>query len=121
MADVSKTVDRFQDWINLVLAAVLFVSPWLFQFADNTYAAWNAWACGAAVAVMALAALIWFAEWEEWINAVLGAWLVIAPWVLGFSTAAVAMWVHVVLGLVIAALAIWEAWSAHRGDTRQHA
>ncbi len=80
MAPLSKpVVDRFQDWINLVLAAFLFVSPWIFDFTSNAAASWNAWICGAIIAVLALAAIAWFAEWEEWINVALGAWLVIAP------------------------------------------
>jgi len=110
-----KSVDRFQDWINLVLAVVLFVSPWLFQFADQPTPAWNAWVCGVIIAALAIAALVQFAEWEEWINVALGVWLVISPWVLGFSTIAAAMWRHLILGLVIALLAAWSGWSAHYG------
>jgi SPW repeat len=118
MAAVTRRVDRFQDWINLVLAAFLFISPWIFQFADNMTASWNAWVCGVIIAALALSAIAWFAEWEEWINIALGVWLVIAPWVLGFSAVPSAMWTHVILGLVIAAFAAWSAWSAHYGGTQ---
>jgi hypothetical protein len=31
-------------------------------------------------------------KWEEWPNLVMGAWLVVAPWVLGFSGVASAKW-----------------------------
>jgi hypothetical protein len=119
MATLSKpVVDRFQDWINVVLAAFLFVSPWLFTFTGNATASWNAWICGAVIAALALSAIVWFAEWEEWITVALGAWLVIAPWVLGFSAVPAAMWAHVILGLVIIAFAGWSGWSAHRGGTQ---
>ena len=119
MASLSKpVVDRFQDWINLVLAAFLFVSPWLFGFAEQPLASWNAWICGAVIAVVALAAIAWFAEWEEWINIAIGIWLVVAPWVLGFSMVAAAMWSHVIFGAVIIAFAAWSAWSAHHGGTQ---
>jgi hypothetical protein len=118
MAIPVRTVDRFQDWINLVLAAFLFVSPWLFDFAGLAAAAWNAWVCGVIIAVLALAAIVRFAAWEEWINLALGAWLVIAPWVLGFSAAAAATWSHVILGLVIIAFAGWSGWSARHGGTQ---
>lgn len=117
MATPTKMVDRFQDWINLVLAAFLFVSPWIFQYADQQ-AAWNAWISGLVVAVLAIAALVRFAEWEEWINIVLGVWIVLAPWVIGFSAVAAATWSHVILGVLIAALAAWSAWSAHYGEKR---
>lgn len=118
MAVPTKTVDRFQDWINLVLAAFLFVSPWLFGFTDNATASWNAWICGVLIAALALAAIAWFAEWQEWINVVLGAWVAIAPWILGFGAAATATWIHVILGLAIIVFAGWSAWSAHRGGKR---
>ena len=115
MAAVAKPVDRFQDWINLVLAVFLFISPWLFSFAAEARPSWNAWACGVIIAALAISALAWFAEWEEWINVALGVWLVIAPSVLWFRATAAAMWTHVILGVVIAAFAAWSGWSAHQG------
>jgi len=47
---------------------------------------------------------------------VLGAWLVIAPWVLGFGSLAAAAWNHVIVGLLVLALAAWEL-----RDVRQRA
>jgi hypothetical protein len=113
-----KAVDQFQDWINLVLAVVLFVSPWAFGFAGETGAAWNAWICGIVIAVLAVLALVKFAEWEEWIAAALGVWLIISPWVLGFAAMATALWTHIVLGVVIAALAVWRGWQVHQGQKK---
>jgi SPW repeat-containing protein len=45
----------------------------------------------------------------SWINFVLGLWLIIAPFVLRFSTDKMAMWDSVILGIVIAILAIARA------------
>ena len=118
MPIMTKMVERFPDEINVVLAALLFVSPWVFSYTGESLAAWSAWIGGGVVAILAIAALVRFAEWEEWINVALGVWLVIAPWVLGFSAVAAAMWSHVILGVVIAALAAWRAWSAHHGEPR---
>jgi SPW repeat len=115
---VTKQVERVPDGINVVLGALLFISPWVFSYAGQGLAAWSAWIGGIVVAILAIAALVRFAEWEEWINVVLGVWLVIAPWVLGFSAVAAATWSHVILGIVIAALAAWRAWSAHHGEPR---
>jgi hypothetical protein len=39
--------------VNAALAAVLFVSPWLFGFADQPAAAWNAWVAGLAIGAFA--------------------------------------------------------------------
>jgi len=121
MADTSKEVERFLDWGNLVLAACLFIAPWVLNFVDQTTAAWSAWIAAVVIGGMAVLALIWFAEWEEWINVVLGVWVAIAPWVLGFYAVTAATWSHVILGVLIAALAAWRGWTAHYGGKQAHA
>jgi SPW repeat-containing protein len=67
--------ETIADVINLVLGAWLFLTPWIFGFVPNTAASWNAWLSGVAIGVVALAALLAFAEWEEWINLLLGVWV----------------------------------------------
>jgi SPW repeat len=59
------------------------------------------------VAAVALAALVRVMAWEEWANLVLGVWLVISPWMLGFSGLVAAMWNAVIVGAVVAVLALW--------------
>jgi len=108
----SVKVEHVEDWLNAALAVILFVSPWVFGFAGETSAAWTAWVTGIVIAVLAVAAIVRFAEWEEWTNAVLGLWLVTAPWIVGFTTISAALWTHVVLGLLIAASAACEIWFA---------
>lgn len=39
-----------------------------------------------------------------------GLWTVAAPWVIGFSAVATAMWTHVIVGVVVAALAAGSLW-----------
>jgi hypothetical protein len=34
-----------------------------------------------------------------------------SPWIVGFAAITFAMWVHVVLGLLVAAAAAWELWA----------
>jgi hypothetical protein len=99
-----------QDWANLVLAVLLFISPWVVGFATAAAASWNAWIVGIAIAALAIAALTAFAVWEEWINLVLGLWLIISPWALSFSTTVGAMWTHVVLGIIAVVISAWALW-----------
>lgn len=100
---------HWQDWVNLLLGGWLFVSPWVLGYADLPAPAWNSWVLGVVVAAISVAALIQFAQWEEWVNAILGLWLLISPWVMGFAQdAPAALWNHVLLGIVVAALAIWD-------------
>lgn len=109
-----------QDWVNLVLAVCLFVSPWALGFAVETVPAWNAWIVGVVLAALAVATLAAFAEWEEWANLVLGLWLIISPWLLEFAPNVNAMWTHVVLGALVAAASAWAVWD-HRQNPHAHA
>ena len=69
---------------QLVLAIFLFVSPWLFAFAHGTLRI-DTWVSAAIVAVISLLALIAFRDWEEWIACIVGLWIAVSPWVLGFQ------------------------------------
>jgi predicted MFS family arabinose efflux permease len=99
---------NWQDFLNLLLGLGLFVSPWVFGYTAQENAAGNAYLAGLIVAAMALAALYAFQEWEEWVSGIFGVWLIIAPWVMGFSTVAAAMYSHVVIGIAVLVLAIWS-------------
>ncbi|YBV95209.1 SPW repeat protein [Phyllobacteriaceae bacterium JZ32] len=106
---------KMQDWINLVLAVCLFVSPWVIGFAAAMAPAWNAWIVAVIMGALAIATLSAFAEWEEWANLVLGLWLIISPWVLAFTANTSAMWTHLIIGVIVAAVSAWAVW-----DYRQH-
>jgi hypothetical protein len=51
---------------------------------------------------------------EEWLNLVVGLWVLAAPWVLGFANTT-AMWVHVMIGVIVAAIAAIELWMMRHG------
>lgn len=99
---------RWQDWAMLLFGLWLFFSPFLLSYSSLTsIAAWNSSLLGFAIAFFAMMALAIPRLWEEWINLVLGLWLIIAPFVLGFSADNAATWNHVVLGVLISADALW--------------
>ena len=108
-----KTEQVAVDVLNAVAGAVLFLSPWLFGFAAESAAAWNAWIIGALVALVALGTLVSFSKWQEWVNLVAGLWLLISPWALGFAEVSSAIATHVILGAVVAIAAAVELWMAH--------
>ena len=122
---------RWQDWVTLALAIWLFISPWVLRFGGPAVigsgahsaaggassgqidainaAAWNAWVLGVVVFLIALSILGKVSLWQEWVNIVLGVWIFIAPWVLGFIHAAPsAAKEHWVLGAVLAVISIWR-------------
>lgn len=109
-----------QDWANLVLAVLLFISPWAVGYTALTNAARNAWVVGVVIAILAIAALTAFAVWEEWVNLVLGLWLIISPWALHFATNTDAMWTQVVLGIIAVLISAWALWDYRQG-TQAHA
>jgi hypothetical protein len=86
----AKVTAFWRDTVNLVLGIWLIVSPLVLGYAEQTAPAWNAYAIGVVIAVLSAAALWQFQKWEEWLSAVLGAWLVVSPWILAFSVNRVA-------------------------------
>lgn len=102
---------QWKDVANLVLGIWLLLSPWILAYAAETTAAWNAYVLGVIIGVAAVAALVAFHEWEEWVNAVFGAWLIVSPWVLGFGALTAAVWNQIVVGVLVGALAIWSVFT----------
>jgi len=94
---------RLCDVGNLLLGMILFFSPWLFGL--STGAQWQtASTVGILIAVLSVAALAAFAIWEEWLNLIVGLWLIASPWLLGFQGSS-ALAADVSLGAVVAVLA----------------
>lgn len=102
-----KSMQRWQDWLNLILGAWLFTAPLLGLGAAHDMAAWNAHVFGAAIALFSVAALTRPQPWEEWANLYIGAWLIFSPFVLGFSNQTGAMWNHILVGLLVGGDALW--------------
>jgi len=107
----TKRVEAVLDIYNLVLGLFLFVSPWLFAYAHGV-AAIDIWASSAVIVLASVAAIIAFSEWEEWLNFLLGIWLIASPWVLGFAHST-ATHVSIGAGLAITYLAGLELWLVH--------
>lgn len=57
----------------------------------------------------------------SWINFILGLWLIVAPFVLEYRHISAAMWNSVVVGIVVAILAIYRALEKSTvGTLQQH-
>ncbi len=103
----------YQNWISLICAVVLFVSPWAFGFAADAMAARTAWISAIVIGVLSIAALVQFAEWEEWVTFVVGLWLIASPWIVGFAAVSHALATFVVLGIIVALASLSELWQVH--------
>lgn len=107
---------HWQDWIILVVALWVIVSPWTIEHLMATpesplgvseAAMWNHYVVGVVAAVAAAVALFVFNVWEEWLVLALGAWLFVSPWLLGFSESSGLMWNAIVTGTLLVIFAGW--------------
>ena len=101
MEDAMKKRYVWQDVVNLYLGIWVLVTPGLNGHRLSAKLAANDVIVGILIAFFAGAALIVFRPWQESINMVLGAWLLVSPWVLGFQAVPSLMWGSVVIGVVV--------------------
>jgi hypothetical protein len=92
---------HWQDWLNVLVGAWLFFSPWLLKYSTMEKAAWDSYILGAAIALFALWTFFVPKAWEEWTIAILGVWLVASPLVLGFSSQSDATWNIEIVGAAV--------------------
>jgi hypothetical protein len=106
------SVDVILDLVKAACAALLFVAPWLFEFA--AVPAWNLWIVAYLMLTSGLAKFVAEADWETQANCCLGAWVLSAPWILGFSSEGAATTIHVFGGGCVCILSAIELWGSQR-------
>jgi hypothetical protein len=102
-----KRVKHWQDAANAALGAWLVVSPWVLGFQNVVVATVSTMAIGALLIASSLEAMQVPQAWEEWLDAGLGALLMMAPALLGFDGVAPALQNALITGGLVTALAIW--------------
>jgi|ERR671922_2512295 hypothetical protein len=102
---------RWASGLNIAAGAWLILAPFVLMYSDVTGAVWNDVLVG--IAVLAFA---WYRTARpasgigaSWTNAVLGGWLVLAPFALAYSDVTAAISNDIVLGVIVLSLAIWSA------------
>lgn len=100
-----KRTQRWQDWVNLILGIWLFISPWITGY-SQTFFSWNAFLFGVLLMIFSVWSLASPRIWEEWFTLIIGAWVFISPWVLGFATMNVS-WSFYIVGAVVFILSLW--------------
>lgn len=102
--------------INTLLGIWLVISP--FIFATGLAGAWNLYIVGAAIAIIAAFNWVRTNQGREalagasGVNAVLGLWVAISPFVFAYSVAM--SWNVVIVGLLVLAFAGYAAYEASR-------
>src|SRR6185436_6481026 len=96
---------RWQDWTSFALGVWLALSPWLADYVGRDAATVNAVFCGLTLALAAHFEASCGDDDAEWLNLTLGAWLIAAPLVLGYTAAWPAGPNSIAVGVAVAALA----------------
>jgi hypothetical protein len=92
--------------INLVAGMWLIISPFLLGYSEG--ATTNSVIVGIAVSALAIIRLAMSRDaWTGWLVAAMGLWLIIAPFIFGFTEPAV-LWNEIIVGIIIAGLSLWR-------------
>jgi hypothetical protein len=102
---------RWRDWVIGLLGLWLVVSPRVLHFAGiHMDAIWSTWVVGAAIILVCVGSRFVVEMWSPWqdgTNAALGLWLIASPWVIGFAGDVTARTNSIIVGFLVAVLALW--------------
>ena len=106
----------WQDWINYFLGLWVFGSRWFIEHAmitaehgGGTRGMLNLWVVGPAVVLLTTFAIngVIIRVWAELAVLAFGAWLLLSPWIIGFTATAPLMCNSVIFGALIFVFAGW--------------
>ncbi len=103
------------NWVIAVAGVWEVLAPFILSYSQTKTAMWDAMIIGIVLAVLGawagLANETKTVKALSWVNAVLGLWLVIAPFILAYSGVAAAMWNDIIVGIIVVVLGVWAAQS----------
>ena len=107
-----KTIKTLS-WLIVVLGAWEVLAPFILGYSVTASALWNEIILGIALIILAGWAALSNQRSTikalEWINVVLGTWLILAPFIIKYTNVAAAMWNDIIVGIVVVVLAGWAA------------
>lgn len=103
---------HWQDVVTLIVGLWLIASAYFLDLgtADGAgfpLVGWTLVLTGLAAVVLAGAAIFAFQKWEEWLTALVGVWLIVSPWIIGYDTSTLLMWNALVAGVILVAMGLW--------------
>jgi hypothetical protein len=109
---------QWEDWMGVALGAWMLVSPWVIGYSAIEAATMNALVMGTILVLEEMLELGIHESFEEWIDIVAGAWLVAAPFALGFSSSMGATLNAILVGtctILLAVTALFDDRTAQLG------
>ena len=106
----------WEDWVDMVLGVWLVVSPWVLGFSDSDpVATRNALIVGIAIAALSAITFLAYSVIEEWVDVILGLWLIASPWILSGTGNGAVVADFAIVGALVAGLSGYEIWSSRHG------
>jgi len=109
---------QWENWCGWLLAIWLCISPGALNYGDNLTATYASVLTGIVLLCTEMLTISPFRLWEEWINVVVGCWLIAAPWLLHLHGSSAKI-NFVIVGALVATFAAYKLW--HGADERQGA
>ena len=105
---------HWQDGVSFLAGFWIFFAPWIVGPPAGALAIGDHVVVGILLILFAITGLAEFRLWKEWVNILLGIWLLITPWFLHSRGGTALSWNVAVCGAVVIVCACW-ALSAERG------
>jgi SPW repeat len=102
--------EQYPDLVSLAAGSLLMLAPFAFGFAGEGAASWNAVLSGCLIVILTLVALVAFEEWQAWWILAAGVWVTVSPWLMEFHANTLALRVHLILGMAVAAASAIRIW-----------
>jgi hypothetical protein len=102
-----RAPEQWEDWCSWALGIWLCISPWALFFDNQSGVTTAAVITGLLLIATESVTLTFFRRWEEWMNVLLGAWLITAPWALRTNSVS-AIATFEIVGLLVLSLAAYE-------------
>jgi hypothetical protein len=115
-----NTHRTWEDWLGMLLGVLIVLSPWFHSEgshgltdANRGYVVLNTFTVGIVVFGLAQLQYVSLQRWEEVAEIFVGLWLIVSPYVFGYSGDGLLRFWHTSLGgvvVLLAALQLWQDW-----------
>ncbi|AEI02930.1 hypothetical protein OCA5_c17920 [Afipia carboxidovorans OM5] len=121
----------WEDWGGMLLGLLIALSPWLNGDVNHGFgslslpglAMINTAIVGILIIGLSQLEYVALRRWEEVCEIALAIWLIMSPYVFGYSTDGMLRFWHAALGgavLLLAALKLWQDWDLSDRELAQH-
>lgn len=114
--NLRSTRRGWDDWLGIWLGILIALAPWIVEEISNSPAVVNAAIAGLIIMVLAEADLVNFRRWIEVCQLIAGLWVAASPVIFGYATAGSLRFLHILAGIIVAALSFFELRPKHRED-----